>query len=109
MPRRPPILLLVLSIALAAGCGDGSLEKKAPPGPPPAEKAVIENARPRVQTDTSPNGVYSALRAQALAMRRTTVGIPAPPADAPAWGVLMEMGFPEGSATVFALADGTTS
>jgi hypothetical protein len=53
--------------------------------------------------------VYSALRHQALSTQRTEVGIPAPPPEAPAWGILMETGYPEATATLFALSDGTTS
>jgi hypothetical protein len=53
--------------------------------------------------------VYSALRHQALSTQRTEVGIPAPPPEAPAWGILMETGYPEATATLFALSDGTSS
>jgi hypothetical protein len=67
------------------------------------------SSAPRVPTDTSPRGVYSGLRHQALSIRRTEAGIPAPPPGAPAWGVLMETGYPGATATLFALSDGTTS
>jgi hypothetical protein len=53
--------------------------------------------------------VYSALRHQALSVRRTEVGIPTPPPEAPVWGILMETGYPRDTATLFALGDGTTS
>jgi hypothetical protein len=52
---------------------------------------------------------YQKLRSQALSVERSSAGIPAPSSDAPVWGLLMEMGFPNGTATLFALADGTTS
>ena len=63
------------------------------------------------QADTDGSGaeVYAALRSQALTARRTEVGIPAPPTEAPVWGILMETGYPEDTATLFALGDGTTS
>src|SRR5689334_11044465 len=64
---------------------------------------------PRVPTDTSRGGVYSGLRAQAVSARRGAAGIPAPPDHAPVWGILMETGYPGATATLFALADGTTS
>jgi hypothetical protein len=64
---------------------------------------------PQVGTDRSSGEAYSALRHQALSIQRTEVGIPAPPPEAPAWGVLMETGYPEATATLFALSDGTTS
>lgn len=63
----------------------------------------------RVSTDTSPDGVYSGLRHQALSVRRTEVGIADPPLEAPAWGILMETGYEPETVTLFALADGTTS
>ena len=53
--------------------------------------------------------MYSGLRHQALSTRRTEVGIPAPPPEAPVWGILMETGYPEATATLLALGDGTTS
>ena len=62
-----------------------------------------------VPSDTSHGGLYSALREGALSAERIAAGIPDPPADAPVWGVLMETSFPEGTATLFALSDGTTS
>ena len=67
--------------------------------PAPAQRA----------TDSSSGEVYSALRHQALSTRRTEVGIPAPPPEAPVWGILMETGYPEATATLLALGDGTTS
>ena len=63
----------------------------------------------RVSTDTSPDGVYSGLRHQALSVSRTEAGIPEPPLDAPAWGILMETGYEGTTVTLFALSDGTTS
>ena len=60
-------------------------------------------------TYRSSREVYLALRQQALATRRTEVGIPAPPSEAPAWGILMETAYPGATATLLALCDGTTS
>ena len=60
-------------------------------------------------TDGSGDETYSALRRQALSIQRSDVGIPEPPPEAPAWGILMETGYPEASATLLALGDGTTS
>lgn len=62
----------------------------------------------RVATDTSPNGVYSGLRHQALSANRTEIGI-VPAAEALAWGALMETGYDSVTVTLFALSDGTTS
>ena len=37
------------------------------------------------------------------------MNISAPPAAAPIWGILMETGYPEATATLLAMSDGTTS
>lgn len=63
----------------------------------------------RVSSDTSPNGVYSKLRDQALATNRSEAGLSAPSPGAPVWGVVMETGHEEVTVTLFALTDGTTS
>ena len=59
--------------------------------------------------DQSTAEEYWNLRHLALSIQRKEVGIPEPPPDAPAWGILMESGYPEGTATLLALSDGTTS
>jgi hypothetical protein len=59
--------------------------------------------------DGSSDEMYSALRSQALSIQRMDVGIPEPPPEAPAWGILMETGYPGGTATLLALGDGTSS
>ncbi len=66
------------------------------------------NTPERVATDTSPNGVYSGLRTQALATNRTEMGISSA-TDGLAWGTLMETGYDSVTVTLFALSDGTTS
>jgi hypothetical protein len=63
----------------------------------------------RVSSDKSPKGVYSDLRRHALSIKRDDIGVPAPSADAPAWGILMETGYGPMTATLVALVDGTTS
>jgi ankyrin repeat protein len=55
------------------------------------------------------NDTFLGLRDQALSTRRADVEIPEPPRDAPVWGVLMETGYEGATATLLALADGTTS
>src|SRR5437764_5181818 len=59
-------------------------------------------------TDTSPNGVYSGLRQQALVRKSADIGI-TPSAESPAWGVLMEARYESVTMTLMALADGSTS
>ena len=51
---------------------------------------------------------YAALRGQLLSLDPASVGL-GPGTAARVWGVLFELGYPEGTATVVALADGTTS
>src|SRR5918994_3118826 len=62
-----------------------------------------------VGSDRSSAEMYSTLRQQALSIQRTEIDIPAPHPEAPVWGILMEAGYPDGTATLFALSDGTTS
>src|SRR5215212_4694186 len=63
----------------------------------------------QVGPDRGSEEMYSGLRHQALSTRRMEVGIPAPPPEAPVWGILMETGYSEATATLLALGDGTTS
>ena len=53
--------------------------------------------------------IYSNLRAQALTGSRAAFGLEPTSPDAPAWGVLMEIGFPEGTASLVAMSDGSAS
>jgi hypothetical protein len=54
----------------------------------------------------SPASSYQSLREQALHGTREALGLPA---GKPAWGVLMETSFPEGTATLVCMSDGSTS
>ena len=57
----------------------------------------------------APTDVYVGLRSQLLTLDPASVGLQ-PSSELPTvWGALMEMGYPEGTATIVALADGTTS
>ena len=53
--------------------------------------------------------VYKGLRDQALGMSREEVGLPPLPEGAPAWLVLMEFGFPSGTATILGFLSGAAS
>ncbi|HEY6253823.1 MAG TPA: hypothetical protein VI685_28025 [Candidatus Angelobacter sp.] len=53
--------------------------------------------------------VYMSLRNQLLQGSRAQLGLPATSAPAEPWAALMEMGTPEGTATVVAVSDGTAS
>lgn len=68
---------------------------------------------PRVASDSSPGHMYSLLRHQALSYDRETLGIlgpfPEPPPDAPAWGAVMEIGYPGFSGTLAAFSNGQTT
>lgn len=65
--------------------------------------------RGKREENDAPADVYVGLRSQLLTLDPASVGLQ-PSADLPTmWGALMEMGFPEGAATIVSLADGTTS
>jgi hypothetical protein len=63
---------------------------------------------PKVSNESG-GQMYLKLRSQALALARDPIAVPAPGHEAPVWGVVMDMGFPNGTATLVALADGSTS
>jgi hypothetical protein len=52
--------------------------------------------------------IYADFRLRALSHSRSALGIPEPPGDAPAWGLLMETSSATGITSLLALADGTT-
>ena len=56
-----------------------------------------------------PEGANPALRAAALGVRAKELGITVPETPAGIWGVIADLGLPNGSATLVALADGTAS
>ncbi len=59
--------------------------------------------------DSQPSETYLQLRQRILSMNPTELGL-APTATAPnVWGVVVELGYEVGSATLVSLADGTTS
>jgi hypothetical protein len=66
-----------------------------------------ENPSP-VPTDTSPRGVFSGLRNQALTLDKDILNLPED-ARPFVWGVLMETDYTGVTATLFTLVDGTTS
>jgi hypothetical protein len=53
--------------------------------------------------------LYHGLRAQVLDLDPASVELTPGPEHPQVWGALMDMGFPSGTATLVALADGTTS
>lgn len=53
--------------------------------------------------------VFTDLRQQALHASRASLGLAAPSTATAPWGVLMETGYPEATATVVAFADGSAS
>lgn len=68
---------------------------------------------PQVATDSSPGRMYSLARHQALSYDREMIAalapFPEPSADAPAWGVVMEMAYPGYSGTLAAFSNGQTN
>jgi len=57
----------------------------------------------------APEGIFLDLRSRALDLDPGSVGIEPSDVHPNVWGALMEMGLPEGVATLVSLADGTTS
>lgn len=65
---------------------------------------------PRVATDTSPGKLYSLMRHEAFRRQRSDCGPQPPPAfSTPAFGILMEIGYPGITVTLSAFAGGGTS
>lgn len=65
--------------------------------------------RGKRETESGAPGPTVNLRSKMLSLDPATVGLH-PSAELPrVWGALMEMGFPDGAATIVTLADGTTS
>lgn len=66
----------------------------------------------RSEPDDSPASgeqVYQGLRAQIFNLDPASVGLGQGPTHPVVWGALMETGYPRGTASLVALADGTTS
>ena len=68
---------------------------------------------PKVETDRSPGHAYSLARHQVLSYDKEIIAALAPfpesPPDAPAWGVVMEVGYPGFTCTLTAFSNGQTS
>ena len=75
----------------------------------PFHPTKLPPRRDEVQPTKQPVDIYLGLRQQALSISRTALGFPPPPQDAPAWGLLMETGYPNGTATLLSLSDGSAS
>src|SRR3954454_20992157 len=70
-------------------------------------------AVPQAEIDSSPGHLYSLARHQALSYDRAYIAalapFPEPSADAPAWGVVMEMAYPGFSGTLATFSNGQTN
>lgn len=68
---------------------------------------------PQLATDTSPGHMYSLARHQALSYDREIAAalgpFPEPTPDTPAWGVVMEFGYPGVTGTLAAFSNGQTN
>jgi hypothetical protein len=64
---------------------------------------------PRRGKREAESGPTVGLRARILSLDPASAGLHPSPELPRVWGVLMEMGYPDGSATIVSLADGTTS
>ncbi len=61
------------------------------------------------KSNESPASIYQDLRAHALRGSREAFALSPSSADQPVWGVLMETGYPEGTATLVCMTDGNAS
>jgi hypothetical protein len=89
MPNALRVILIVVVAALAFGLAKLLLQQR-----------QNRKANPEV---------YYGLRDQILHLKRDKIGLPAPQHDTDAWGVVMDWGVANGTATVVAIADGTAS
>jgi hypothetical protein len=60
-------------------------------------------------TGSAAKDIYTGLRNRALQSSRTTLNLPPVSDSTQPWGVLMDWGIPQGTATVVALSDGSAS
>jgi hypothetical protein len=71
---------------------------------------LAASANRQEEVTPTPNAdIYGDLRMQALSGSRSSFGLGPTAPDAPAWGVLMETGFPDGTATLVSMSDGSAS
>jgi hypothetical protein len=70
---------------------------------------MTTNARDATPDPRGPGEVYHALRDQILNLDPAEAGMPQAPGGPKVWGVVMDVGMSGGTATLVALADGTTS
>ena len=76
---------------------------------------LVVRARAQTAPTNSPSDkrakpeIYGDLRSQALKSSRAAFGLDNTSKPTEPWGVLMEIGFPEGSATILAMSDGSAS
>jgi hypothetical protein len=73
-----------------------------------APGALTQNALTQAAAP-DPKSIYLGLRDQALNMKREKIGLPAPVSPTQPWAVLMDWGLSSGTATIFAVSDGTAS
>jgi hypothetical protein len=66
-------------------------------------------SRPKEPTRTAHPEIYYDMRSQALHGSRTAFGLTATSKPTEPWGILMEIGLAQGSATIVALSDGSAS
>lgn len=70
---------------------------------------MVNQASDAAEPPRSGEEVYHGLRAQILSLDPATAGLARGPDRPLLWGALMETGYQRGTATLVALADGTTS
>ncbi len=69
----------------------------------------MRSGPPAGRPQGGPSEAYFGLRNQVFAVTPAEIGVGPTPAMPTVWGVVMEVGYPEGAYTLVSLADGTTS
>jgi len=92
-----PVFGVLIVLAIALGVIISKRQNRA--------KATAIQKRPY----PPPADIYLGLRKQILEASRTKIGLAAPSAPTEPWGVVMDWGVTNGTATVVALADGSAS
>ena len=104
-------LALILVLVVSAGCGDDGAAERGDEAQTEREARAVADADEDERTcdPRAGNEAYRGLRRLALRLKPAEAGLQPTPDLPRAFGVMMETGYPEGCATLVALADGTAS
>lgn len=72
-------------------------------------RVIYSRSQKGTPPQSTPKDTYEGLRNVALQSSRSQLGLPAPSTQTQAWGVIMDWGLPNGTATIVAFSDGNAS